>query len=218
MKKTGVFQVVMLLVAVGFFAHPTEVAAGGLRLGGAGYLGMATAVGDFDDEMEEEYDEGAKPRFTGGGALLVDFFFTDMIGIGSGVGFLGQGWRIEIEGAEAKTKLLYLQIPLCLKLDIFGLVLGAGIGFDFALKGKTVAEYEGQEESEDWDDDMWDYHRRFNIAAKAMVGYAIELGPIFLVPSVDFSIHLLNNAQGDGVDETERHLNLLFGVAVLFGL
>ena len=109
---------------------PSDVGADStMRIGGAFYLGMATAIGDFDDGTD-----GAKPRFAGGGAVLFDYFLSPMFALAAGVGIVGEGFKMTQDtGAgeiDSKMKVLYLQIPVGVKLDLSGFQVGAALAFD----------------------------------------------------------------------------------------
>jgi hypothetical protein len=211
----------LMATTVGFYSW-SEV-----RLGVEGSLGMAAAVGNFDDDRPE-----VTPRFAGGVALLADILFTEMIGISTGVGLLGEGWRVytKVDGVEIDTseKILFLQFPVCFLLELSDFQIGAGVAFDIGLNGKIKGK-EGDDEIDiDLDDisggNQWRLHRRFNIAAKAFLGYAVALGPIFIVPRLSFLFHLLNEHKDEdeeGLFEsttTIRFMNIMLGIAVLYKL
>lgn len=192
---------------------PDDVNTSKMRIGGAIYMGMATAVGDFDDE-----GDGAKPRFAGGGAVLFDYYLSPMLALATGIGLVGEGYKMTIDTGfgevDGKEKIITMQIPLGVKLDLSNFQIGAALAINLGLKGKSEAD----DTSTDWESDQWDFHRRFNISPKITLGYAIPVGPIFIVPTADFMINLINNAKGDGNDVTERHMNIMFGAAVYYGL
>jgi hypothetical protein len=82
-----------------------------------------------------------------------------------------------------------------------------------------------------WDGDDWDHFRRFNFGLKLVLGYAIPIGPVSLVPGFCWSMHLINEYK-DIPDEEEatqvggsrisyydqaRAINFMFRVAGEFG-
>ncbi len=154
------------------------------------------------------------PRLAGGGGIAAEFFLFRMLGVSTGFLFQGEGFKIKaLYGDNATVKLLYFQIPLLVKTDLFGFQIGAGLAFEIAVKGKTVYDETlyGEGGVQEWDDDQWSSHRTTNIGFKATIGYAIEAGRIFIVPGAEFMVHLRDDI---GVSQ---YMNIMGSVAVLFG-
>ena len=180
-------------------------------------LGMAHMIGDFDD---------AKMRFAGGFGAYFDFYVTPMLAIEAGLGIEGKGERFEDEEYDIKgrEKITYLEIPLGVKLNISNFQASILFVMNLALAGKTKYEndVEGLDVSSEvkWNDDVWDHYKRFNIGPKIVLGYAIPVGPISIVPGISWSLHLLNEFKDmpDGFDDSVRAMNIMFRVGVEFGL
>ncbi len=190
-----------------------------MAIGGYVTMGMAHEVGDYDD---------AKFRFAGGGGAYFDFYLTPLLALEAGLGIVGKGTReegtIEEMGYEAdyetRLKFAYLTIPLGVMLNIKGLQIGAAWEIAFALTGKSKSESGDTETEHKWDGDDWDNFRRFNMGPRLRVGYAIPVGPISIVPGMYWSLHVLNEYKDmpDEFDDSIRAMNIMFLVAVEFGL
>ncbi len=191
-----------------------------MAVGGYIAMGMAHEVGDLDD---------AKMRFAGGFGAYFDFYLTPLLALEAGLGLVGKGTRgeetIMDQDYTFKMKLIYMTIPLGVKLNISGLYIGAAWEIAFALAGKSISESGDVESEHKWDGDDWDNFRRFNMGPRISVGYAIPVGPISIVPGMYWSLHLLNEWKDlddddfDGNDDDSiRAMNIMFLVAVEFGL
>jgi hypothetical protein len=183
-------------------------------------MGMANMIGDIDD---------AKMRFAGGFGAYFDFYITPMLAIEAGLGVEGKGERFDSDDWEGRDKITYLEIPLGVKLNISNFQASLLFVLNLAMAGKTKSEgdVEGLDISAEvkWNDDMWDHYRRFNIGPKIVLGYAIPVGPISIVPGISWSLHLLNEWKGlddDDFDENDddsiRAMNIMFRVGVEFSL
>ena len=199
----------------------TDLAGGGNKMAIGGYvaMGMAHEVGDYDD---------AKFRFAGGGGAYFDFYLTPLLALEAGLGIVGKGAREEgtieemgyVADYETRLKFTYLTIPLGVMLNIKGLQIGAAWEIAFALAGKSKSESGDTETEHKWDGDDWDNFRRFNMGPRLRVGYAIPVGPISIVPGIYWSLHVLNEYKDmpDDFDDSIRAMNIMFLVAVEFGL
>jgi hypothetical protein len=201
-------------------APTAPVAAGGFHpfvVGAFMSMGMAMTVGD----LKMGYDQ--KPRFAGGGGAYFDFYLTEMFALEGGVGFIGKGYRLkeEILDEEYKawTRIIEMEIPLGVKLNIKGFQASVAIAIDFALSGKTKAKSDNSENTHTWGDDDWDLCRRANLGPRVALGYAIPIGPVALVPGLSWSMDLINQAKGDAADADvkARGMNLMFNVGAEFG-
>jgi len=195
-------------VAVGTDPAP----AGGYHemvIGGQISMGMATVLTDDDDD-------DSKPRFAGGGFAYFDYYVSEMLAIEAGLGFIGKGARYEEGDLKLWMKPIYMEIPLGVKLNIQNFRVGILFAFDIGIGGKFKGEFAGHEEEDDieWDEDG--YPRNFNIAPKITLGYAIPVGPVDIVPGLDWAMNLLDDDDDDD-DNWYRNMNLMFNVAVEFG-
>lgn len=237
MKRLLTVVAAIVILALGGSAFAAGISAtthmgpGGKRFAVGGYMsmGMALAAGDGIPEMYgvDESDEFA--RFAGGGGVYFDFFFTRMVGLETGLGFLGKGTRLkgEINVAgfsddfNARMKIIYMEIPIAVKLNIRNFRLSLGIGLWFALSGKTVSKDGGTKTTHDFDGDDWEEMHRVNIGPRFAVGYAIPVGPVSIVPSVTWMFHLVNDLDNDSIPGNEeysaRAMNIMFNVGAEFG-
>jgi hypothetical protein len=221
MKKLLAAGTLILAMAIGTSAFAQEVAVGTAPPDAAGTykpfvvgaymgMGMAHSIGDNGD---------AKPRFAGEGGAYFSWYFMEILAAEGGISFVGKGARIdeEVAGVEikARTKITYLEVPLGLKLNIKNFRAGVYVAIEGAIAGKTKVK-EPDEDSDTWSGHDWDNTRRFNIAPKITLGYAIPVGPIAIVPGLSWSMHLLNDYDGPG-DDAVRAMNLMFTAAVEFG-
>ncbi|MBN2804267.1 MAG: hypothetical protein JXR91_14320 [Deltaproteobacteria bacterium] len=218
-KRIFSYVVVMIVMLTSFAANaqieaeaaPVDAGGSKIALGGYMALGLATGTGTDSDQVDG--------RFAGGGAAYVDIYFSRLIALDVGLGLLGRGIKISEDDDYIKTYLLNMEIPVGVKFNISGLQIGAGISAFIALKGKTKSDFMGVEATADWDDNSWDVNRRFNLATKLFVGYAIPVGPIAIVPGLEWTFDLLNNLKGDNIGDNKwRYTNIMFRVGVEFGL
>jgi hypothetical protein len=177
-------------------------------IGGQLRLGMAHLIGDNDE---------AKIKFAGGGMAYFDFYLMEMLAIEAGLGLVGKGARYDEGEVTGRASGIYLEIPLGVKLNIHNVRIGVFIALNLGLTGKTKMEMGGQESEDDWD---WDHYRRFNLGPKISIGYAIPVGPVWIVPGIDWSLHLLNEYYDmpSGFDDSIRAMNIMFHVGVEFAL
>lgn len=183
-------------------------------------IGMATTVNKFPDIINEAH----KPRITGGFGLTYEHYFNKVFGIGTGVGILGKGDREgRVLGVKYKTweKFIVMEIPVGFMFNFSGFRLGAALAFNFALDRKIKLDGDVVTVSHDWDNwDNWDKFRRFNIGPKVMIGYSIPIGPIGLLPSVSWTMDILNNFKNKAIDDDYAHrfMNLMFNLGIEFGI
>ncbi len=192
-------------------------------------LGLGFQWSARNKDMKDLTDEGSV-GFSAGGWLYVNYYLTEMLALHGGLGFVGKGSHYkgeeDVEGQAINYhiwhKLTYMEIPLGVKLNIKNIRLTALILLDFALTGKTKykgeVSGEGIEHKHKWEDDDWDNHRRFNLGLRLGAGYAIPIGPIVLVPGIDWSTHFINEYKGDDMgDAAILYMNFFFNVAVEYG-
>lgn len=211
MKKLLAATTLLFAMALAGSAFAQEVAVstaptdGGFKpmvVGGAISMGMAHSIVDEGDP---------KPRFAGGGSAYFDFYLMEMLALEGNLGMVGKGCRVEVGDDDVKTKLIYMEIGLGAKLNIKGFRAALLVVPAIGLSGKYKTDNASQDV--DWDRDNI---RRFNLGLKVGLGYAIPVGPIAIVPGLDWSIHLLNDYDGPG-DAKARAMNLMFNVGVEFG-
>jgi len=173
-------------------------------------LGMAT--------MLVENCSNCSIRFAGGGGAHYNLYLAKVFALHAGVGFMGRGLKASgltntTSNEEQKIKVIYLDVPLGIKLrfGIFQLALGASL--DFALSGKS------KNPDVDFNDQLWKFWaRRFNIGAWIGFGWAIHAGPIDIVPGFTWNMHLLDEVTLEGANNSVRPMNIMIDLGVEFGL
>ena len=168
------------------------------------------------------FDVTSSAGFSAGGWVYVDYYLLPMLALEGGLGALGKGahykfkgdaFGFSVKGAEW-IKMGYLEIPLGAKLDFQNFRVSALLLLDIALTGKYRIESGDNTEKRKFKDADWDVIRRFNMGFRLQVGYAIPLGPIVLVPGVDWSTHFIDEIKDDDVKEYQvRWMNFFFNVA-----
>ena len=177
-------------------------------------MGMAHWIGDV---------EGGEFRFAGGGGAYFNYYLSPIVALDMGLGFVGKGVRFKFTGGGEDTdhrlKLTYLRIPLGIKLNFSGIQAAVQWELAFALSGKlktqsNVLDIETKISGDDWDENHLDI-RRVNMGPRVVLGYAIPLGPVSLVPGASWCMHVINeHTEGD---DAARAMNIMFNVAGEFG-
>ena len=251
MKKTVMAMIVLVSTLGGTNAFAEGVAVGTDTLGGGNKfvvgatfgMGMAMIVGDYEDLLAAQHYGGnvednidSKPKLSLSFNLFIDFYITPMMAIEAGVGFIGKGGKAEVDadviGSDSDEiywdKVTYFEIPIAFKLNIKGFQASLGIGMWIAVKGKTKREEGDDTHTHTWNDDDWDWVHRFNVGPRVFLGYAIPVGPIYIVPGVTWMMHMINDVDNEEIqddrpafpdaDEIQvRSMNIMFNVGVEYG-
>jgi hypothetical protein len=198
-----------------------------------GYLstGIAMTAGDGYETWLGINRNDRTAKFAIGGDAYFDYYFTPMFGIEAGLGFHNKGIRFSFnEGPLVRSRLsfAYMEIPVCFKFDIHHFQGTVGFALFIALSGKESDKFDNdREEKIKWNDDDWQYYHRANFGPKLAFSYAIPVGPVFIVPGISWSIHLINdlnndelhrdNAIPDDVDSRARANTLMANIGVEWG-
>ncbi len=175
-------------------------------------MGMAHWIGDVNS---------GKFRFAGGGGAYFNYYLSPTVALDMGLGFVGKGVRYKFteggEDTDLRLKLTYLRIPLGIKLNFSGIQAAVQWELAFAIAGKLkteseVLDIETKIKGDDWDDMNI---RRVNMGPRVVLGYAIPLGPVSLVPGASWSMHVISEHK-EG-DDAARAMNIMFNVAGEFG-
>ncbi len=252
MKKTVMAMIVLVTALGGADAFAEGVAVGTDTLGSANKfvvgatfgMGMAMIAGDYEDLLAARDNYGGdaqnyidtKPKFALSFNVFFDFYLTPMMAIEAGVGFIGKGGKTEIDvnvpgfnvDVTGWDKVTYLEIPIAFKLNIKGFQASLGIGMWIALSGKSKWEDGDDTHTHKWGDDDWDWVHRFNVGPRVFLGYAIPVGPIYIVPGVTWMMHMINDVDNEEIqddrpnfpdaDEIQvRSMNIMFNIGVEFG-
>ena len=194
---------------------------------------------DFKDAMDEGFgldipgaggsiDVSNSAGFSAGGWLYVDYYLIPLLALEGGLGFVGKGAHYKYEGdvglfsvdGDDWIKMAYMEIPLGVKLNFMNIRLSGLILLNIALTGKYKSADGNNSSETKFDDDDWDTFRRFNLGFRLQAGYAIPIGPIVLVPGVDWSFHFIDEFKDDDIDDKYqvRWMNFFFNVAAEFAL
>jgi hypothetical protein len=184
-------------------------------VGAHGDVGLAHVVGN--DTADK------KVRLAGGGGAYFDYYLNPMIALEGGIGVVGKGYRYRgpyvgsLYCGTKTVRLIFMEIPLGAKLNIKNFQASVLFSINIALAGKTASDSNACPPSEhDWEEQQWGRYRRFNIGPKIVLGYAIPIGPVSLVPGVYWSMHVLDNNWVTSYHGPHA-MNYMFRLALEFG-
>ncbi len=153
-------------------------------------MGAALSIGDV------YWGTSQTPRFAGSGGAYFNYYLNDMLALDGGIGFIGKGLRakdtLEGEHHQYRVALIDLEIPLGVKLNIKNFQASLAIALDVTVSGKTKDKNGNTTTTTKISGSDWNDFRRFNIGPKVGLGYAIALGPVFLVPGLSWSMDLID--------------------------
>jgi len=191
MKKASKFLFIILISLLCFQSYAQT-------FGIKGGLNLSNMLIESDGETE---DLKMNPGFHIGG--IIDFQFTDLLSLETGIILDTKGFKFEDEGSgysyKEKLNLFYLDIPVVLKVSIdvgssvkiFG-VAGPYIGVGLTGKWKSVEEYQGDEDTDeekvDWGNTDDDHLKRFDYGLEFGAGVEIKA---FLI-GVSYDLGLAN--------------------------
>lgn len=179
--------------------------------------GVAMAAGNGYEHMSDNLTRDDRHgKLSIGSGIYFTYFANENTGAELGVGFVSKGILFKLDGSndnEHRLNLLYLEVPFGVKVDYNRFLVGIQVAFYMALKGTRYGDVETP-----FTDAEWDVHRRFNFGPKISFGYAIEAGPIFVVPGLTWSMHILSDIDSDSVSGggtyNMRFVNLMFNIGV----
>ncbi len=227
MKRLYIIMLALTICAVSsqaFAQSRTKMAVGGYLGAGASFV-----AGDGAELINIIPRENRTGKFSGAFGVYFDYYFIPSVALEVGLGFNSQGIHWKNNDGEFKIRHFYMELPVMVKFNIKHFQIGVGLGLWFALSGKnTFKNYNNDTTTKHtWHDNDWDYLHRVNIGPKLQFGYAIPVGPVSLVPSISWSMHLVNDLNRDhyqddypnvNVDRYRaRYNNLMFNFAVEFG-
>lgn len=197
-------------------------------IGGYWSNGLALVAGDGYEDWNGVDREYRTPLYSPGGYFYFDYYLLKILAIEGGFGFLNKGIRFSNGDNRLKERIVYMEIPVMAKIDIQHIQFGAGLALFVGLAGKTKIKGDtdlGNEFTSEvkWGPDEWDDVRRVNLGFRLYGGYAIEVGPVFIVPSITWMIHLINDLDNEEIadelnipepDYRMRATNLMFNVGV----
>ena len=228
-RKTGIaIGLLVSFLSSSAVAYEGEHGDKKMVVGGNLSLGFAMVAGDGYEEIyntpiidSDINRDNRTAKFSIGGDAYFDFYFTPMLGVEAGIGFLTKGIRFADGSWTHKTALTYMEIPVCFKVDYRHFQGTVGLALFVALSGYTKTTYDNEEEKTKWGDDEWEYVHRANLGPKMSFSYAIPVGPVFVVPGVSWSMHLINDLNNDEIPGDAAHNmranNLMFNVGAEWG-
>lgn len=239
MRRKLFILIAMLIsfISASAFAYEGEHTEKRMVVGGSLNLGFAMTAGRGYEELSRDASFGAlsvdrndrTAKFSVGANAYFDFYFTPMFAVNTGFGFLSKGIRFSQGNVKLRENIAYMEIPLCIKLDYRHFQAAAGFALFIALSGKTTVKDDSEKHKYDWtEDNRWQYYHRANFGPKLTFSYAIPAGPLFVVPGISWSIHLINDLDDDEIHNDNpllsddkkykmRANNLMFNVGVEWG-
>lgn len=146
------------------------------NFGVKGGVNFATITGDDADELDAKMKTGFHL------GVFAEIMISDKFGIQPEVLYSAQGAKSEVAffeefgNVDVKIKLDYISVPVMLKYFVApGFSLEAGPQFSFLTKSEIEAEFQGETETEDLEDDT----ESFDLGGAVGIGYGLPQG--FLV-------------------------------------
>jgi hypothetical protein len=180
-------------------------------------------VGDGYEELNPFVDQDDRTAmFSIGTYTYFDYYFTAIIGIEAGLGFLTKGVRFTpVLPQMIRERAVYMEIPVSFKLDYRHFQCTFGLALFVALSGRNTTKTDNEDRDVEWDSDRWDTIHRANLGPRLTLGYAIPVGPIYIVPGLTWMIHLINDLNNDeilgDVYHKVRATNVMFNIGVEWG-
>lgn len=210
-------------------AYDGEHGEKNMVVGGRLSSGFAMVAGQgYEDWMSDIFFDLSRSdrtaKYAVGGDAYFDFYFRPMFAVEAGFGFVAGGIRFRQDDDILKEAVTYMEIPVCFKVDYKHFQGSAGLVLFVALSGTTTVKDTdaGSETKTKWNNsDRWQYVHRANFGPKLSFSYAVPVGPVFVVPGISWSIHLVNDLNNDEIPGDQRYNmranNLMFNVGVEWG-
>jgi len=210
MKHRFTFFLASALVLFSFVTASAQVRFGiktGLNLANISY--SDDYIESSEVAISGSISTGMVPAFHLGG--VVEFDFGNHIGLSTGLELNVKGGSLDLDGllfgepftATAKTRPMYLQVPMALHFRNKGFYAGVGPYLAFGIGGKTKVKVESGGETGS-DTDAIEFGNNADDAfAPVDYGLRAELGYEFsnFRASASYNLGLANAAPKDGVDE-----------------
>ncbi len=200
MKKFSSFLILLALL----MSAATSV-SGQVRFGVKAGLNLANISGDITDTK-------MNPTFMVGGQA--EFGLSDALGLGVGLQLHGKGFKIDLDGENATSSPLYIQVPVYLMYRNSGFFGGVGPYVGFGVGGKS--KFSGESQSISFGSTVDDDFSSLDFGAGLELGY--EFGS--LRASASYNLGLSNVIPKDaasGFDISARHNVIGIALAYLFG-
>ncbi len=210
---------------------------GGMVVGGFLGFGITSLLGNghvyyseqdfWDMEMR---DDDRTAMFSGGGGAYFDYYFAPYWAVEAGLGFTTKGIRYKGTGEDgewkAKLRFMYFEIPIMAKLNYENFMATFGLSLSIALSGVQSLKDDRGDVAQRWSSSNWDSYNRVNIGPRLGVAYAIPVGPVNIVPSITWSLHLVDELNDGDIEARDddprshrfRAMNLMFNAGAEWGL
>jgi hypothetical protein len=179
------------------------------RLGAKAGLNLANL------NYSDEFDAATKmlPSFMVG--AVVEFDFSENVGLGTGIQYQGKGAQSDEEGDDSKATMTYLQVPIQLQYRKNGLFAAVGPYVAFGIGGKFK---DGDEEEDiDFGSSLEDDFSALDYGVNLELGYEFSSS---LRATAGYSLGLANGVPGDAqdlFDGTVKHAVIGVALTYLFG-
>jgi hypothetical protein len=200
----------LLFLIAGFAVFVISTGIAQPRIGAKAGLNLANM--NFSDEFIG-VETKMLPTFMVG--AVVEFDFSENIGLGTGLQYHGKGYQSDISGDDSKATLAYLQVPIQLQYRSNGLFAAVGpyVAFGIGGKFKDGDDEEDVDFGSSIDDDISALDFGVNIelgyeftpALRATVGYGLGLASA------------LPSDQQDLIDGDVKHAVIGVALTYLFG-
>jgi hypothetical protein len=180
------------------------LSSGFAMVAGKGYENLSNDV--FLGAALDRTDRTAKYGI--GGTVYFDFYFTSAFAVDAGIGFTAGGIRFKDADYTVKEAITYMEIPVCFKVDYKHFQGAAGLVLSVALSGRTTAKDQDTEVKRKWNNtERWQYYHRANLGPRLAFSYAIPVGPVYLVPGISWTMHLINDLDNDEIHNDNPQLS-----------
>jgi len=190
---------------------------------GKGYENWMSDINAFDLNRRDR-----TAKYAIGGTAYFDYYFAPAFAAEAGIGFMTGGIRFKDADVTWKEAVTFFELPVMFKVDYKHFQGSAGLVLSVALSGNTTAKDNTTEIKQKWNTtDRWQYVHRANFGPRLAFAYAIPVGPVYIVPGIMWTMHLINDLnQGEikndlgplaGDKYNMRANNLMINVGVEWG-
>lgn len=232
--KTAVFILILfsfVCISTVGFAYDGEHGEKNMVVGGNLSSGFAMVAGHGYEQWMGIDRTNRTAKYAIGGSAYFDFYFTPMFAVEAGLGFSAGGIRFREDNIVLKEVVTYMEIPVCFKVDYKHFQGAAGLVLFVALSGKTTLKDKDadSEITDKWNNtNRWQYIHRANFGPKLSFSYAVPVGPVFVVPGISWTMHLINDLDNGEIHNDDPFLpdsqkynmranSLMFNVGVEWG-
>ena len=177
------------------------------------------------EETEGPYLESpvwSDPSFAAGGYLFADYLIARFAALTLEVGILSRGYKKDLssepdEELDAYLRFWYLSIPVGATFHLQSFRIGIAVSFEVGLWARSRLKGNFVDERSEVIEDVWDTARRFNLGPRVLFGYAVSVGDVRVIPSVTWSMHVLDDLPDERYVPT-RFMNVMVNLGVAYHL